>query len=597
MTMQVDFAHAPPPTTVDGLRAVPIHIHDLRAAVTLDTEAEAAFAHATMTYIVGPHSGSPIFDLRQPVRTCILDGEAIDPGRIAARDVGAGPHGTVRVLDAVQGAGSAHRLTVTYELRSPAADLGGAYPPRLCWSEGTRVRWSFGMSDLYAGRYLEAWFPSNLPFDRFPFRLGLRITGTTLAHSLISNGDAALTGANSWLIRFPPFFTSMSPLVEIRPEDTVQRKSATVVLPVSRRSVAIEVWKPLSGPENPAALIARISEFLARRERSHGPLLGNRFVCLLHGASGGMEYAHAATTSVGAVGHEIFHSWFGRGVSPAAAADGWWDEAYTSFHEDGDTRTEPFDFRQPPIELCSRMPFQRAAPTASYAQGSRFFRGVAARIGPDRLRALMADLYRKYRGTSVSTADLEAHLVAGCGAVDLVDAFHRFVYGFDEPAPDPRIVFAAAPEDPSRASAVWVRRADDRFDTGEPTKPARDNWFHARVCSSADAGCCHFLVTFAVRSPAASFTYPDDFLPATAATVGFDLAPGQSRIVSARWPAALVPLPGATVSLLASVHARRAHPASGTHPWEQHSTARRDLTIDRPQRRCGDRTDPATQLR
>ncbi|MEV0343883.1 hypothetical protein AB0H49_33220 [Nocardia sp. NPDC050713] len=595
--MPVDFAHAPPPTTVDGLRAVPIHIHDLRAAVTLDTAGEVAFTRATMTYIVGPHSGSPSFDLRQPVRTCILDGEAIDPGRIAARDVGAGPHGTVRVVDAVQDAGSAHQLTVAYELAAPAADLGGAYPPCLCWSEGARVRWSFGMSDLYAGRYLEAWFPSNLPFDRFPFRLGLWITGTTLAHSLITNGDAAVTGANSWSIRFPPFFTSMSPLVEIRPEDTVQRKSATVVLPVSGRPVAVEVWKPLSGPENPASLIPRISQFLAGGERSHGPFLGNRFVCFLHGASGGMEYAHAATTSVGALGHEIFHSWFGRGVSPAAPADGWWDEAYTSFHEDGDIRTEPFDFTQPPTELCSRMPFQRTTPAASYAQGSRFFRGVAARIGPDRVRALMADLYRKYRGTSVSTADLEAHLVAGCGAVDLVDAFHRFVYGFDEPAPVPRIVFASAPEDPSRASALWVRRADDRLHPSEPPKPGLDNWFHARVRSSADAGCRHFLVTFAVRSSAASFTYPDDFFPATAAIVGFDLASGRSRIVSARWPTALVPPPGTAVSLLASVHARRAHPASGTHPWEQHSTARRDLTIDRPRRRYGDRTDSATQFR
>ncbi|WP_433684762.1 hypothetical protein [Nocardia sp. CA-119907] len=595
--MPIDFAHAPPPTAVGALHAVPVHIRDLRAVLTLDTAAEAAFAQATMTYVVGPHSGSPIFDLRQPVQTCTLDGVAIDPGLIAARDIGAGPHGTVRVLDAVQDAGSVHRMTLTYELTTPANDLSGTHPPDLHWSQCVRVRWSFGMSDLHAGRYLETWFPSNLPFDRFPFRLELRITGTTLAHSLITNGDATVVGTNSWSVRFPAWFTPMSPLVEIRPEDAVQWKSAAIALPVSPHPVSIEVWKQSSGKENLAALISRISEFLADNERTYGAFLGNRFVCLLHGASGGMEYAHAATTSVSAIGHEIFHSWFGRGVSPATPADGWWDEAYTSFHENGDTRTEPFDFTQPPIELCSRLPFQRTTPTASYAQGSRFFRGVAAGIGPDRLRALMTDLYRKYRGTSVSTADLEAHLVTGCGATELVDAFHRFVYGFDEPAPNPCIIFSAAPEDLARASAVWVRGTDDRSSTPEPPKPGRDNWFHARVRNPAGASVCrHFIVTFAIRPAAASFTYPDDFLPATAVTVGFDLVSGQSRIVSARWPAALVPPPGTTVSLLASVHARRSHPASGTHPWEQDSTAQRDLTIDRP-RRCGNRTDPAAQLR
>ena len=44
-----------------------------------------------------------------------------------------------------------------------------------------------------------------------------------------------------------------------------------------------------------------------------------------------MEYDGATTASVAALEHEVFHSWFGRGVKPARAADGWIDEAWTTW--------------------------------------------------------------------------------------------------------------------------------------------------------------------------------------------------------------------------------------------------------------------------
>lgn len=572
--MRADFTNAPPPTQVGGLRAVPMHIQNLRAVVTLDAATATGSVEATMTYLVGPHAGSPIFDLRQSVRTCLLDGAVLDPAKIAARDVGAGPHSTVRVVGVTQAAGSVHRLTVTYQLATPAADLGGAYPPVLHWSNG-RLRWSFGMSDLYAGRYLEAWFPSNLPFDQFPWTLELRLTGTTIAHSLITNGAATVVGVNAWSVQFPAWFTTMSSLLELHPSDALAFRSSTVVLPVSRRSVVVETWKPVGGPENLPALNARIRALLADLENTYGEFLGRRFVCYFHGASGGMEYATAATTSADALDHEVFHSWFARGISPAAQADGWWDEAYTSFHDDGDSRTEPADFTRPPVELCSRRPFQRTTPALSYGEGSRFFLDVAGRVGGDRLRVLMGELYRARRGTPVSTAEFEAYLVSDSGATDLVDVFHRFVYGFAESTPDAHVEF-------DTAQGLWTRRSDDLVATHVPPKDGQDNWFHARVRNLETAGPCrHFVVTFAVRATTATPpTYPADFFPAHTATIGFDLAPGRWRTVSARWPAGRVPARGTRVSLLASVHARRSHPASGTHVWEEASIAQRDTAID-----------------
>lgn len=40
-------------------------------------------------------------------------------------------------------------------------DLGDT----LLWSNGPRLAFNFGFTDLGAGRYLEAWVPANLIFD------------------------------------------------------------------------------------------------------------------------------------------------------------------------------------------------------------------------------------------------------------------------------------------------------------------------------------------------------------------------------------------------------------------------------------------------
>jgi hypothetical protein len=210
-----------------AVNIVPTHIADLRAVVTLDAHSSQAHADATMTYVVGPADGNPFFDLRQNVERCWIDGIATDPAAIASHDIGENdPHSSVRVIRERQRAGSVHALRVTYRLGVPNSDLGGAYPPVLSWLPGPRVRWSLGMADLYAGRYLEAWFPANLPFDHFPFTLELVITGTAVPHTVVTNGDVATRGTNRRLIRFPSWFTSMSPLIELHAADMVQSRSA-----------------------------------------------------------------------------------------------------------------------------------------------------------------------------------------------------------------------------------------------------------------------------------------------------------------------------------------------------------------------------------
>jgi hypothetical protein len=495
----VNFDSAPRPTRLGGCRIVPIHIADLRAAVTIDGQRCQAIVDATMTYVVGPADGNPFFDLRQNVDRCWIDGIDVDPAVIAARGVGSGGlHSSVQVIRVRQRAGSVHTLRVNYRLGQPMSDLGGAYPPVLSWQAGPRVRWSFGMADLYAGRYLEAWFPSNLPFDHFPFTLALTITGCALPHTVVTNGHVAARDPNKWTITFPPWFTTMSPLIELHAADTVQLASVTTRLPVSKRPITISACKFVTGQENLAASLPRIAALLSEQEHRFGEFAGESLVCFFHGAAGGMEYGNATTTSESALKHEVVHSWFARGISPASQADGWWDEGFTKYVEAGD-RSERLDFGAPPVELCSRMPFQRATSPLSYDAGSRVFRGIAAIIGRDRLQSAMRDLYRARRGTSVSTPMLESHLILSTGAVSLVDVFHRFVYGFGDDEPGPQLTLETLDRD--------------------------DGSIRIRVVNEGDGLCRHYVVAISNQRG-----------PITAVT-GFGLAAGQAHSMSIRWRA------------------------------------------------------------
>jgi hypothetical protein len=225
-------------------------VQQVQAVVTLDCAASTAEADVTVTYAVGPTAGNPLFDLRQTIGQAWVDGAPIDPGLLAAHDVGAGSFSTIRVLDAVQAAGSVHTLRAVYTVGTPQSQLGGAYPPVLHWSAGPKVRWTFGLSDLNAGRYLEAWLPSNLIFDQYPVTLEIDVMGTLAAHSLITNGAVTVLRTNHWWVQFPDRFPPLSPLVEVRASDAVQQATDSVVLPLSGTNVTIEAWKLVGGPEN-----------------------------------------------------------------------------------------------------------------------------------------------------------------------------------------------------------------------------------------------------------------------------------------------------------------------------------------------------------
>jgi hypothetical protein len=510
---------------------------------------------------------------------------------LAHHDFGVGTFTNLRVIESVQAAGSVHTLRVQYDLALPNSQLGGSYLPALDWLAGPKLRFVFGLSDLNKARYAEVWLPVNLIYDQFSIDLELLITGTMAAHSVISNGTITNIGTNHWSIAFPDRFTALSPMPEIRASDTLDQQTDTIMLPVSGKTVTIEAWKlTTNNTVNLTTEINNIKALLTDNENDYGAYIhDDRFVTFFNG-SGGMEYEGGTTTSTAALLHETFHSWFARGIKPASQADGWWDEGFTKFHDDGANDAIPFDFTDPPILLCSRDPWQRNTPNNSYTDGNNFWKGIASMIGVGTLNSLMHDLYGFNKGNPVSTQMIEEFLLCKSGNPDIVDAFHRFVYGLGNPSPIPDLWMRDDPADPGAdqwggtfwdSPDLWIRNNDDGGTTHHSPEYGQDNWFHARVRNKAGSGDTeHFVVIFHSRGfLGTQFEYPDDFLPSIAAKADFDLDAGDTRIVKAKWPELLIPAAGTHTCLLASIITRSDHPMAGRHVWEDNNLAQKNLEI------------------
>ncbi|MEP6600631.1 MAG: hypothetical protein ABJB49_02325 [Nitrospirota bacterium] len=587
--MPTNFDLAPPGKTVDGLAAVPIDIQHITATLTFDGATSSGTGDATIDFIVGPDGGCPIFDLRQTITSVWLDGTPLTPADVALHDFGGGVGAELRVVDSVLAAASSHTLRFVYTLGTPQASTAGSYQPAMTWSAGPRLAFNFGFTDLGPGRYLESWVPANLIFDQFDLTLDLRILNTTVAHTPITNGTITVLGTNHWSLAFPARFTALSPLVELRASDAVTSQSGTVVLPGSGATITIEAWKLTGSAVDLTARIADISSFLIANEASTGIYLhGTRFVAFLN--IGGMEYEGGTTTAVGSLRHETFHSWWGRGVKPAGQADGWLDEAWTVYNDAGATGSLPFDFTGAPVELSSRNPWVRLTPSASYTNGKRFFEGTASLMGVSNLTSHMATFYNGHTPRPVTTVQLEEFLVARSAEASVVDGFHRFVYGFPDPSPVPDLWIKDDPADSGNdlwagtfwnSPDLWIRNADDGGTSHQPPEYGQDNWFHARVRNRSTSGTArHFVVTFNVKPWAGiEFVFPGDFLPCVAAVADFELGPGETRIVKARWPRAQVPPAGTHACWLAAALSRSDRPGSSLHVWEHNNLAQKNMIV------------------
>jgi hypothetical protein len=430
-------APAPAPARADGDLVVAVDAESLRATVRFDVEARSAEVTAVLDFRIDGPDGLPAFDLRQDIDEAVLDGQRLSLDALAHRDLGAGDGARMRVLDLPCASGSRHRLELRYRLATP--DAAGSQP--VGWADDDDgVRFDLWMSDLDPGRYLEMWFPAGLCHDRLSVALDIEVAAPGRPHAVLANGEVhALAPGSRWRVTYPSDFTSLSPMLVLGPRDELSVHHR--VAPVSGRplDVTVAAWAGTGpGPESAAADVASwLAQFAAR----YGAWChGGRFVALLWDAPRGMEYDGATTACEPALEHEVFHSWFGRGVKPASANDGWIDEAMATWAT-GSGRlpgsrfaAEPLGLDEEPVLLCPSHAWARSTPREAYPAGGRLLAGLAAMAGgAGAMRSALADWHAHYGGGQASTADLARHMSRWCGR-DVTPWWDRYVYGGERPA-------------------------------------------------------------------------------------------------------------------------------------------------------------------
>lgn len=416
---------------VDFRRADYRIVYDL-AAKTAIVDTEIAFD--------APESGYPIFDLIPEPKDVRLDDRettasvTADPSR-ASR---------FRVLQEIVAPGS-HRLTLSHRIATNVSFRADG------------VASAFWMSDLNDRRYLEQYLPTNFEFDQYPTSIRVEIAGAAgKPHVLRANGAVKALAENVFQVDFPDFYTTSSMFFHLSPKDAI-RSSRFAYKSVDGRDLPVEVYSNGDLPR----YVAEVKRVLAELEGDYGRFPHAQVI--VYGAGrGGMEYSGATVSSLGAVGHELFHSYNARGVMPAQGNAGWMDEAMSSW------RDRKYARRASPgsaTRMAGHSVWTRKTDAAAYGAGADFLAWMAGRLasaGKDLkvfLRGYLTENFSRTMTTDLLKAALESY-----SGFDLKADFERYVYGKGSktsprgsiwpPAPPANALSASGGSDPAPETAA-----------------------------------------------------------------------------------------------------------------------------------------------
>lgn len=422
------FHHAPEPFEYPHFTLVPVDVLSIEADLDFDPVAQQSFAAASLMFRMGETRGWPMLDLRQTPTAMWLDGEPLALDRFSFVDFGGGPEMTLRALEVDDlDPCTVHELTVHYPLARPLAlnSRGVHY-----YEDPPGVNFDFDMTDLDANRYLESWIPANLTWDRHSLRLRIHIDGER-PHTISSNGTVVSVEPNAWVVDFPSSTTSFSPMLRILPRDQVIQDEGELVTS-DGRTIAWHVTIPISQWYTTRDIADFIRNDLDEVSAlGLGPYPWDSVDVGITTGEGGMEYRAATSTALMNLEHELTHSWVARGIEPATASDGWFDEAFTVYVLEGPLAglEEPWD-----VELYDPNPFVRKTSKTAYVEGRMVFTRIAEVMGHDELMAAMRGLLEGGAPRMISTAELELYLYCESGEMpEIREIFTDYVYTLGQP--------------------------------------------------------------------------------------------------------------------------------------------------------------------
>lgn len=349
-----DLSHRPKSFSARAGKAVFADFTEAVYTINYDITTKTATARADMTVNV-VEEGMIVFDSVQDPTAITLDGKAVT----ATVQKTPGNETTVRVLDQVTGVGT-HKLSMTVAIKE------------LVEFTADGVKSAFWTSDLSERNFLERYLPASFEYDQVKMTFDVTFTGAKAPQVIYTNGSIKEKSKTSYSISYPKHFNVSSIFFHTVPQGTTNEVRGSF-RSIDGREIPVVVYASRSiwggsGTSGVERLKTRAAEIFAELERDYGAWPHAQLI-IYNAGMGGMEYHGATMTDSGALGHEMFHSYFARGMMPANGNSGWLDEALASWRDNGYPRSTSFSGTS---GMSSHSYYTRTTDTAAYSFGARF---------------------------------------------------------------------------------------------------------------------------------------------------------------------------------------------------------------------------------
>ena len=249
----------------------------------------------------------------------------------------------------------------------------------------------------------------------------------------IPTGAVRSLGKEYWKIEFPSYFTSACPWFHLGPSEEF-RSLEDEFASSDGRIVPILIYTTMElqdeGIDRKRFMLSTTT-ILHDLDTDFGPFPhGSVTVFARDECQSAMEYAGVVATNIGALRHELDHSYLARSIMPADGNAGWIDEAIASW---GDSGYQPRE-KKPDngANMGARSPYVRTTRQAAYDVGSQFLEHldhvIRERGGPKQgLKSFLGEYARKKRHQLVTAREFQ-ELVEDYHGESLQELFDACVY-------------------------------------------------------------------------------------------------------------------------------------------------------------------------
>ncbi len=383
-------------------------------SIKYDIKNKKVSAYSVITF-EQKEQGQPLFDLLPNATEVKINGEETKMKTVSAPDKTT----SYRTIDKVLSIGT-HKL-----------EIRNSFSNNLKFEE-SGVQSAFWMSDLKDRKYLEQYLPTNIEFDQYKMNLNIKFANTSVNQVVYSNGDITKASNTEYSIEFPKYFTASSMFFHTATEGRFEEKRYDFKS-INGNVVPVIVYgkKSFWGGSTVTKAVKQSKSVLTELESKLGAWSHKSVVIYSAGGGGlglgGMEYSGATMTSLGALGHELTHSYFARGVMPIDGNSGWMDEAIASWRDDGYKSVKKPNFSS--TSMAAHSQYRRTTDDKAYNQGSSFMSYLNYNLkNLGGLEAFLSKMYEKYTHKNINTEMFRAELEAFSG-LNFEKDFNKYIYG------------------------------------------------------------------------------------------------------------------------------------------------------------------------